>query len=78
MVFDGPTPLKSIEKQALFLIFGHYKNDEKTMPKETSIIFGRPPDGPTNRTNGAVERPTVYIYIYIYIQYFLEMLYMNK
>ena len=30
MVFDGPKPLKSIEKQTLFLILGHSK---KTMKK---------------------------------------------
>ena len=33
MVFDGPKPLKSIEKQTLFLILGHsqkqWKNDAK-------------------------------------------------
>ncbi len=33
MVFDGPKPLKSIEKQTLFSIFGHsnklWKNDAK-------------------------------------------------
>jgi hypothetical protein len=33
MVFDGPKPLKSIEKLALFLTLGHSKNNEKTMPK---------------------------------------------
>ena len=33
MVLDDPKPLKSIEKQTLFLILGHSKNNEKSMPK---------------------------------------------
>jgi hypothetical protein len=33
MVFDGLKPLKSIEKQTLFLTLGHLKNNEKSMPK---------------------------------------------
>jgi hypothetical protein len=33
MVFDDLKPLKSIEKQTLFLTLGHSKNNEKSMPK---------------------------------------------
>ena len=33
MVFDGPKPLKSIEKQILFLILGHSKKQWKTYAK---------------------------------------------
>ena len=39
MVFDGPKPLQSIEKQELFLILGHSQNIEKTMPKGTSKVM---------------------------------------
>jgi hypothetical protein len=39
MVLDGPKPLKSIEKQILFLILGHSKNNEKTIPKGTSKVM---------------------------------------
>jgi hypothetical protein len=31
MVFDGQKPLKSIEKQILFLIFGHSKKTMKNL-----------------------------------------------
>jgi len=33
MVLYGLKPLKSIEKQTLFLTLGHSKNNEKSMPK---------------------------------------------
>jgi hypothetical protein len=33
IVFYGPEPLKIIEKQTLFLILGHSKNNEKTIQK---------------------------------------------
>ena len=33
MVLDGPKPLKHIEKQTLFLILGHSKNNEKISKK---------------------------------------------
>ena len=33
MSFDGLKPLKSIEKQTLFLTLTHSKNNEKSMPK---------------------------------------------
>ena len=39
MVFDGPKPLESIEKQTLFLILGHSKKHEKTIPKGTSKVM---------------------------------------
>ena len=39
MVFDGPKPLESIEKQTRFLILGDSKNDEKTIPKGTSTVM---------------------------------------
>ena len=39
MVFDGLKPLKSIEKQTLFLILGIQKNNKKTMPKGTSKVM---------------------------------------
>ena len=87
MVLDGPKPLKSIEKQTLFLILGHSKkryqrgsqkscfgvqNGDMGVPGSTYrlifdvllrcqkiIIFGRLPDGPTNRKNRALERQRV-------------------
>ena len=34
MVFDGPKPLKSIEKKYVL-----HKNNEKTMPKGTSKVM---------------------------------------
>ena len=37
MDFDSLKPLKSIEKQTLFLMLGHSKNNEKTIPKGTIL-----------------------------------------
>ena len=36
MVFDGPKPLKSIEKQTFFLILGHSKKPMKKQSKKGS------------------------------------------
>ena len=39
MFFDGPKPLKSIDKQTLFLILGHSHKWWKAIPKGTSKVM---------------------------------------